>query len=426
MGSKTKRFIVCCVICMLLVIAAVVAMLNITQIEALIGSGSEKVSVSQTQKYVSVESDGKVTDANLTEFLYDETFFDSKESDESEKNNFSDNVASLQVTSVEKDLRIKITDTAGNAIQGQEFCVLLNEQDEYFDTDKDGIIYIAELKPGRYTVELEPVEGYKTPEQSLEVRVKAIVSYTTIDDISYLVHEESEIQDLSKEDTQAEGEADIDSDDTQYTTLLDDETLESPIQLGIDVSKWNGDIDWEVVKAEGVDFAIIRCGYRGSSSGWLIEDPYFFKNLSEAKKAGIQVGVYFFTQATDMVEAVEEASMVISLLGDAQIEYPIFIDTEGAGGNGRADGLDANTRTLVCNAFCKTIQNAGYEAGIYASRNWYYNNLNTDELSEYKIWLAEYTQTPLYDGHYDMWQYTSNGSVAGIEGRVDLNVSYND
>lgn len=426
MGSKTKRFIVCCVICMLLVIAAVVAMLNITQIEALIGSGSEKVSVSQTQKYVSVESDGKVIDANLTEFLYDETFFDSKESDESEKNNFSDNVASLQVTSVEKDLRIKITDTAGNAIQGQEFGVLLNEQDEYFDTDKDGIIYIAELKPGRYTVELEPVEGYKTPEQSLEVRVKAIVSYTTIDDISYLVHEESEIQDLSKEDTQAEGEADIDSDDTQYTTLLDDEALESPIQLGIDVSKWNGDIDWEVVKAEGVDFAIIRCGYRGSSSGWLIEDPYFFKNLSEAKKAGIQVGVYFFTQATDMVEAVEEASMVISLLGDAQIEYPIFIDTEGAGGNGRADGLDANTRTLVCNAFCKTIQNAGYEAGIYASRNWYYNNLNTDELSEYKIWLAEYTQTPLYDGHYDMWQYTSNGSVAGIEGRVDLNVSYND
>lgn len=411
---------------MLLVIAAVVAMLNITQIEALIGSGSEKVSVSQTQKYVSVESDGKVIDANLTEFLYDETFFDSKESDESEKNNFSDNVASLQVTSVEKDLRIKITDTAGNAIQGQEFGVLLNEQDEYFDTDKDGIIYIAELKPGRYTVELEPVEGYKTPEQSLEVRVKAIVSYTTIDDISYLVHEESEIQDLSKEDTQAEGEADIDSDDTQYTTLLDDEALESPIQLGIDVSKWNGDIDWEVVKAEGVDFAIIRCGYRGSSSGWLIEDPYFFKNLSEAKKAGIQVGVYFFTQATDMVEAVEEASMVISLLGDAQIEYPIFIDTEGAGGNGRADGLDANTRTLVCNAFCKTIQNAGYEAGIYASRNWYYNNLNTDELSEYKIWLAEYTQTPLYDGHYDMWQYTSNGSVAGIEGRVDLNVSYND
>lgn len=425
MDSKTKRFITCCVICMLLVVAAVVAMLNINQIEELI-SAEATVVEEQIQECVSVESDGKVSGANLTEFLYDEAFFDSQESEYLDTGENSENVASLQVTSIEKDLRIKITDIAGNAIQGQEFGILLNEQDEYLDTDKDGIIYIAELKPGKYTVALEPIEDYKTPEQALEVRVKAVVSYTTIEDISYLVHEESEVQDLSKEDTQAEGEADIDSDDTQYTTLLDEEALDSPVQLGIDVSKWNGDIDWEVVKAEGVDFAIIRCGYRGSASGWLIEDPYFFKNLSEAKKAGIQVGVYFFTQATDMVEAVEEASMVISLLGDVQIDYPIFIDTEGAGGNGRADSLDANTRTLVCNAFCKTIQNAGYEAGIYASRNWYYNNLNTDELSEYKIWLAEYTQTPLYDGHYDMWQYTSHGLVAGIEGRVDLNVSYHD
>jgi GH25 family lysozyme M1 (1,4-beta-N-acetylmuramidase) len=227
------------------------------------------------------------------------------------------------------------------------------------------------------------------------------------------------------EDTQSKDLDSEDKDDTQYKSLLDlEENKNSAIQLGIDVSKWNGDIDWDVVKAEGVDFAIIRCGYRGSSSGWLIEDPYFYKNLQGAKKAGVKVGIYFFTQATNAVEAVEEASAALALIGDIDIDYPIFIDTEGAGGNGRADNLDVDTRTTVVNAFCKTIQDSGLEAGIYASRNWYLNNLNTDELGGYNIWLAEYRQTPLYEGKYDMWQYTSSGSVSGIEGRVDLNVSY--
>ena len=178
------------------------------------------------------------------------------------------------------------------------------------------------------------------------------------------------------------------------------------------------------MKAEGVDFAIIRCGYRGSSSGWLIEDPFFYKNLTGAKKAGIKVGLYFFTQAVNPVEAVEEASMVVSLLGDTGIDYPVFIDIEGAGGNGRADNLDAAARTAIANAFCRTIRNAGLDAGVYSSRYWYYNNLIADELETLRIWLAEYRDTPLYTGRYDMWQYTSSGSVAGIEGRVDLNVSY--
>ncbi len=123
------------------------------------------------------------------------------------------------------------------------------------------------------------------------------------------------------------------------------------------------------------------CGYRGSSSGWLIEDPYFWQNLQNAKKAGVKVGIYFFTQATTMVEAVEEASMVVTLLGGETLDYPVFIDTEGAGGNGRADGLDADTRTMVCESFCRTIENAGYQAGVYASCNWYRNNLHAE------IWM---------------------------------------
>lgn len=120
----------------------------------------------------------------------------------------------------------------------------------------------------------------------------------------------------------------------------------------------------------------------------------------------------------------EEASAVIELIRDYRLNYPVFIDTEGAGGNGRADSLDAETRTLVCEAFCRTIENAGYTAGVYASRNWYNNNLQTARLENYHIWLAEYRSVPLYQGYYKTWQYTSKGKVDGIEGRVDMNITY--
>ena len=192
--------------------------------------------------------------------------------------------------------------------------------------------------------------------------------------------------------------------------------------LGIDVSKWNGTINWTAVKNSGVDFAIIRCGYRGSSTGALIEDPTFKKNIQGAKAAGIKVGVYFFTQAVNEVEAVEEASMAISLAKNYGLTYPIFIDTEGSGG--RADGISKETRTAAVNAFCRTVSNAGYKAGIYASKSWYEKKLNTGSLSSYKIWLAQYASKPTYGGRYDMWQYTSKGSVGGISGKVDMNISY--
>ena len=140
--------------------------------------------------------------------------------------------------------------------------------------------------------------------------------------------------------------------------------------------------------------------------------------------AGVKVGVYFFTQAVNEVEAVEEASMVLELTREYSLDYPIFIDTEGAGGNGRADGLTVEERTLVCDAFCRTVENAGGEAGVYASRNWYYNRVDVSRLERYYIWLAEYRSAPLYDGYYHMWQYTSKGDIDGIEGNVDMNISY--
>ena len=192
--------------------------------------------------------------------------------------------------------------------------------------------------------------------------------------------------------------------------------------MGIDVSKWNGSIDWNAVKNSGVSYVIIRVGYRGSSQGALIEDSTFKTNIKGATAAGLKVGVYFFTQAVDEVEAVQEASMVLDRISGYKISYPVFLDVESSGGRG--DKIDSATRTAVCKAFCSTIQNAGYTAGIYANKTWLTNKMDAGSLSGYKIWLAQYAASPTYTGRYDLWQYKTTGKVSGISGNVDLNLSY--
>lgn len=192
--------------------------------------------------------------------------------------------------------------------------------------------------------------------------------------------------------------------------------------LGIDVSKWNGSIDWNAVKNSGVSYVIIRCGYRGSSQGSLIEDPKYRSNIQGATAAGLKVGVYFFTQAVNEIEAVEEASMVLSLVKGYKLSYPIFLDVESSGG--RADGISKETRTAVCKAFCQTIKNSGYASGVYANKTWFTNYIDAGQLGAYRIWLAQYASTPTYAGRYDIWQYSSKGRIGGISGNVDMNLSY--
>ena len=191
--------------------------------------------------------------------------------------------------------------------------------------------------------------------------------------------------------------------------------------FGIDVSRHNGTIDWNAVKASGVDYVIIRCGYRGSSTGALIEDQNFKTNIKGATSAGLKVGVYVFSQAVDEVEAVKEASLAVSLVKGYNLTYPIFIDTEASGG--RADKIDRATRTAVVNAFCQTVASAGYKPGIYASKTWFEDKLNMGEVSGCKIWLAQYAAAATYK-KYDMWQYSSKGKISGISTEVDLNYSY--
>lgn len=195
---------------------------------------------------------------------------------------------------------------------------------------------------------------------------------------------------------------------------------------GIDVSKYQYNIDWNAVKASGIDFAIIRVGYRGYGTGALVEDPYFRKNIQGANAAGVKVGLYFYSQAINEQEAVEEASMVIRLIQETggRVSYPIYFDTEKvAGATGRADGISRDQRTRNAVAFCNAIQGAGYRAGVYSYASWFYNNLNMASLTGYSIWIAQYRDQLDFKYNYDIWQYTSSGTVPGISTRVDMNVS---
>lgn len=194
--------------------------------------------------------------------------------------------------------------------------------------------------------------------------------------------------------------------------------------LGIDVSKYQPNINWSAVKASGVNYVIIRCGYRGASTGALIQDPYFVSHIKGAKAAGLKVGVYFFTTALTETEAVEEASMCAELCSGYGINYPIFMDCENSSRPGY-NSMSASERTTIIKAFCNTIKSAGYTPGVYANKTWLSSYINTSALSGCKIWLAQYNAAgPTYSGRYDLWQYTSKGHVDGISGNVDMNQSY--
>lgn len=417
MDSKLRRMTILSSMAVILLVALLVMFTNRDD-------GARNPSQQQSQpteepSQASEERGGQIGD-DLSAFLRDNTFFDQEVNPILEAAKDETVKLSLVVTSVEKDLRVQIVDKSGELVTGESFYVSLEGVGEYKDLDKDGVIYIGDLAAGEYFVELLPVSGYRVPDNGTRVRVKDKVEYLAIDDISLLIKTEADI-DAEAEDTGV-SDALEDADKTEIKKL---QNTTGNSRVGIDVSKWNGEIDWDKVRNAGVEFAIIRAGYRGSVTGSLVEDPYFAANMKGAAASGVPVGVYFFTQAVNEVEAVEEASAVLQLVREYNLEYPIFIDTEGAGGNGRADGLDAETRTLVCEAFCRTIENAGYTAGVYGSRNWYNDNLYTDRLdNDYCIWLAEYRSVPLYQGYYQMWQYTSKGSVDGISGNVDMNISY--
>lgn len=212
-----------------------------------------------------------------------------------------------------------------------------------------------------------------------------------------------------------------------FTTrnLLEGETL----RKGVDVSEWQYDIDWEKVKNDGVDFAFIRVGYRGIMIGSLAEDKYYEKNLKEALAQGIQVGVYIYSQAITVDEAVEEADYVLSRIQDYNISLPVVLDYEygyinGKPGRLKAANLSKSQATEICNAFLDRVESQGYYGIVYANRNFFYTQLNRDKLGS--VWLAHYALETDYQGDYAFWQCTSSGRVDGIRGYTDLDFWFDD
>lgn len=205
--------------------------------------------------------------------------------------------------------------------------------------------------------------------------------------------------------------------------------------VGIDVSQHNGKLDWNKIKDNGVDYAIIRVGFRGygieSAYKPVRMDRLVEENIRGAKAAGIPIGLYFYSQAISVEEALEEAGACVNIANKYGVTYPIYFDTEFATNDrhGRADKLSSRDRTNYAVAFCEAVRNAGYTPGVYASKDFFYHNLEFSRLRNYEIWVAHYTSrkggTDFKYSH-EMWQYTEKGSIAGSSKCTDVNISYYD
>lgn len=191
---------------------------------------------------------------------------------------------------------------------------------------------------------------------------------------------------------------------------------------GIDVSNANGRVDWDKLKGN-IDFAILRCGYGSDMPSQ--DDKQWARNVAECNRLGIQWGVYLYSYAMTVKEAESEAAHALRLLKSFKPTYPVYIDMEDADGyKTKRGGISKQVATAICSRFCERITAAGFPAGVYANKDWAVNRLNMAQLSSYTFWLAQYSTKVTYPGEYDMWQYSSDGSLPGISGRVDLNLCY--
>ena len=192
--------------------------------------------------------------------------------------------------------------------------------------------------------------------------------------------------------------------------------------LGVDVSSHQGEIDWEQVRSAGMEFAIIRIGYRGYTSGGIYGDEYARANLEGARAAGLKVGVYFYSQALDEGEARREARYCLDFLDGEAIDLPVVFDWEYAGEDTRSGEMTHDALMACTRAFCQEVEDAGYRAMIYFNPHIAEDLLTLEELQEYPFWLAMYTDQMTWPWEVEMWQYTATGSVPGIQGDADINL----
>lgn len=190
---------------------------------------------------------------------------------------------------------------------------------------------------------------------------------------------------------------------------------------GIDVSTWQGDIDWNKVKADGIEFAMLRSSF-GKENPDKQTDNKFWQNYRNAKAAGVPIGAYHYSYATTVEDAKKEADFFLSIVKGCQFEYPIAFDIEDP--SQMYLGKDRITDIIM--AFCERVQAAGYYVSLYTNLDWISNRIDMIRAKAFDIWLAQWNDKPTYSGNFGMWQYTSSGSVSGISGNVDMNIAYYD
>lgn len=195
--------------------------------------------------------------------------------------------------------------------------------------------------------------------------------------------------------------------------------------IGIDVSSHQGKVDWQTVKEAGVKFAFVRLGYRGYEAGNLQNDLYVDLNLQGARQAGIAVGAYFFSQAVTVEEAEEEAEFALRILGDFPLDLPLVYDWEYVNETARTANVDKTTLTACTAAFCEAVENAGYRPAVYFNSA-QVKMLDMEQFQKYPWWLAKYDMAQDFPCRVDLWQYTNQGEMPGINGKVDINLMFTD
>lgn len=197
--------------------------------------------------------------------------------------------------------------------------------------------------------------------------------------------------------------------------------------VGTDISKNQDYVDFVKLKKAGIDFVMIRVGARGYGSGQIVMDEYFSDNIKRATDAGLEVGVYFFSQAITEEEAVEEANIVLESVKDIKVSYPIAFDMEHVKNDtARIERLTKAEKTTITKAFLDTVKNAGYKAIIYGAKEWLIKEVDMSKLTAYDVWLAQAEDIPDYPYQFTMWQYSTNASIDGIAGYANLNISFID
>ena len=194
-------------------------------------------------------------------------------------------------------------------------------------------------------------------------------------------------------------------------------------RLGVDVSFYQGEIDWEAVAADGVEFAMIRCGYRGSESGTIVVDEQFENNIEGALAAGLDVGVYFFSQSTGAIEAAEEANFVLDLISGYDITMPVAFDWEPLEGS-RAEDIDRSELTASAVVFCEMVKDAGYTPCVYLYRYTGYYEYMMERLADYELWVGALGSWPDFYYRHMLWQFSMTGRVEGIDADVDLDYQF--